>query len=50
MYLNLETVSGIAVSLQIVFMPQGIVGTLQRIRIWRRSKAEPVAAQRSATT
>ena len=40
-----NTIYGILLILCIIFMPQGIVGALQRIRLPRRSRAKPVAAQ-----
>ena len=40
-----NTIYGILLILCIIFMPQGIVGALQRMRLPRRSQAKPVAAQ-----
>ena len=40
-----NTIYGILLILCIIFMPQGIVGALQRMRLPRRSRAKPVAAQ-----
>jgi len=40
-----NTIYGILLILCIIFMPQGIIGALQRIRLPRRSRAKPVAAQ-----
>ena len=45
-----NTIYGILLVLCIIFMPQGIVGTLQRIRPQRWSQAKPVAAKESVTT
>jgi branched-chain amino acid transport system permease protein len=40
-----NTIYGILLILCIIFMPQGIVGTLQQIRLPRRWQAKPVAPQ-----
>ena len=40
-----NTIYGILLILCIIFMPQGVVGALQRMRLPRRSQAKPVAAQ-----
>ena len=40
-----NTIYGILLILCIIFMPQGIVGALQRMRLPRRSQAKPVPAQ-----
>ena len=45
-----NTIYGILLVLCIIFMPQGIVGALQRLRPRRHSQAKPVAAQDSVTT
>jgi branched-chain amino acid transport system permease protein len=44
-----NTIYGILLVLCIIFMPQGIVGALQKLRS-RRSQAKPVAAQDGVTT
>jgi branched-chain amino acid transport system permease protein len=40
-----NTIYGVLLVLCIIFMPQGIVGSLQRITLWRRAPAKPVAAE-----
>src|SRR5262245_39433613 len=45
-----NTIYGILLVLCIIFMPQGIVGTLRRIKLRRRPQAKPVTAQDGATT
>jgi branched-chain amino acid transport system permease protein len=45
-----NTIYGILLVLCIIFMPQGIVGTLQRIKLPRRSQAKPVARQDGGIT
>jgi branched-chain amino acid transport system permease protein len=44
-----NTIYGILLVLCIIFMPQGIVGALQK-RLGRRSEAKPVAARNGVTT
>ena len=45
-----NTIYGILLVLCIIFMPQGIVGWLQRTKLPRRSKAKPPATKTALTT
>jgi branched-chain amino acid transport system permease protein len=45
-----NTIYGILLVLCVIFMPQGVVGTLQRVRLRRRSRAKPVTVKSSVTT
>jgi len=40
-----NTIYGILLVLCVIFMPQGVVGTLQRMTLRRRSQAKPAAAE-----
>jgi len=40
-----NTIYGVLLVLCIIFMPQGIVGSLQGLKLWRRAPAKPVAAE-----
>jgi branched-chain amino acid transport system permease protein len=45
-----NTIYGILLVLCVIFMPQGVVGTLQRMKLRRRSQAKPVTAKNGVTT
>jgi branched-chain amino acid transport system permease protein len=45
-----NTIYGILLVLCVIFMPQGVVGTLQRMTLRRRSQAKRAAAQDGVTT
>jgi branched-chain amino acid transport system permease protein len=45
-----NTIYGILLVLCVIFMPQGIVGTLKRMKLQRRRQAKPVTAQDGVTT
>ena len=45
-----NTIYGILLVLCVIFMPQGVVGTLQRVRLRRRSQAKPVTVKSRVTT
>jgi len=45
-----NTIYGILLVLCVIFMPQGVVGTLQRVKLRRRSQAKPVTVKSSVTT
>ena len=40
-----NTIYGVLLVLCIIFMPQGIVGSLQGIKLWRRAPVKPVPAE-----
>jgi branched-chain amino acid transport system permease protein len=44
-----NTIYGILLVLCVIFMPQGVVGTLQRMTLRRRSQAKPAAAEDGVT-
>jgi branched-chain amino acid transport system permease protein len=44
-----NTIYGILLVLCVIFMPQGVVGTLQRLKISRPSQAKPITAEDGVT-